>query len=654
MRSVRAHPRLPLIAVATLAAGFHMADLRAQEASNNPLASAQDAFGLTLGLESIGLYGPGGVRGFSPQAAGNVRIEGLYFDEQGALSNRVIAGSTIRVGLSEIGYAFPAPTGIVDYELRDVGDGKPGATVIANAGPYQARGISIDGSVPLAGKALLLPFGASTQVSTQTSGFGPSPGYTSTVTSAGATPQWSPNARVTVRGLFDWQETRNAKTFPLYLTAGDFLPPPIGDAYQGQDWARGRSLTENFGGLVAARLSRQWSLKAGLFRSIADNPLSFADLYTNIEPNGRSEHLVVAFPDQRSASTSGELRLTGRFAEGDWHHELILLARGRDVLARYGGEDTVDVGAAAIGAGLQVPEPAFTYSMRTNDRTELWSVGTAYHVEWRGLAELEAGIQDEHYRKAVASPGVPASRLSDHPLRAYANSAVEPARFLTLYAGYTQGLEDSGIAPNNARNGGAVLPASRTWQFDSGLRYLATRRLNVIADVYEIHKPYFNLDTGNVDRDLGVQQAKGVELSISGHRIAHLDVNVGIAYAKVSIIGNALAAAGVGPVAIGQPRLQYTANLNYTLPGWPVASLDLAAVHFGSAPGSVDNRVYVPPITELSLGGRYRFTVLGRSSTLRVQIQNVADSYWWTAAYTPGYFPSAGPRTVFAYVTTYL
>jgi hypothetical protein len=53
----------------------------AQHASDDPLATANDVFGLTLGLESIGLYGPGLVRGFNPQTAGNVRIDGLYFDQ---------------------------------------------------------------------------------------------------------------------------------------------------------------------------------------------------------------------------------------------------------------------------------------------------------------------------------------------------------------------------------------------------------------------------------------------------------------------------------------------------------------------------------------------------------------------------------------------
>jgi iron complex outermembrane receptor protein len=122
--------------LALLAMGLGITPAWAQHASDNPLQSADDAFGLTLGLESIGLYGPGGVRGFNPQTAGDVRIDGLYFDQQGGLSNRVVEGSAVHVGVSEIGYAFPAPTGIVDYDLRHTGDGTPSASVVVSDGPF--------------------------------------------------------------------------------------------------------------------------------------------------------------------------------------------------------------------------------------------------------------------------------------------------------------------------------------------------------------------------------------------------------------------------------------------------------------------------------------------------------------------------------------
>jgi iron complex outermembrane receptor protein len=626
-----------------------MAPAWAQHASDNPLQSADDAFGLTLGLESIGLYGPGGVRGFNPQAAGDVRINGLYFDQQGGLSNRVVEGSTVRVGVSAIGYAFPAPTGIVDYDLRHTGNGTPSASLAVTAGPFEAHGVSIDGVVPIGGRELQLPLGASFQIGTGT-GFGPEPGYTSRTVNFGATPAWTPNERLTFRAIVDWSQTTQAKTLPLVFTTGDFLPPPIGRDYHGQDWAEGRSVSENFGAIMSAKLTPRWSLAAGIFRSLYDNPVSFSDLYVNTQPSGLADHVVVGYPDQRVASTSGEVRLTGRFATGVWRHELAFLARGRDTLAMYGGSDAVDVGPALIGQGLQVPEPAFSYSARTRDRTKLWSVGSAYRVQWDAHGELAFGVQQENYDKQVATPGLPKARLADRPLRIYGTAAVALSRRLTAYAGYTQGLEDSGTAPSAAANRGAILPAARTWQVDSGVRFALTPKLKLIAGVFEIQKPYFNLDPNNVDRELGLQQARGVELSLSGELARQLEISAGVLAGKVSIQGQNLQAAGVGPIAFGQPRLTFVMNADYHFPKLPALSADVAVFHFGTAPASVDNGVYAVSVTQYSLGGRYRFTLLGKPATLRVQVQNLTNFYFWNIGYSPGYL-QASPRSVFTYLT---
>jgi len=648
-----ARNRIFPVVVAAVFATFQAGVAWAQHASDNPIESADDAFGLTLGLESVGIYNPGSVRGFSPISAGNVRIDGMYFDLQGAPSNRVVEGSTIHVGVSEIGYPFPAPTGIADYNLRNVGDDTPTATIIANVGPFDAWGISIDGSVPLIANQLVLPIGVSTQVSTQSSEDGVFyPGLTSRVTSVGATPQWTPNSKVTVRAIVDWQGTSDAKTVPEFFTAGDFLPPPIAKGYVPQNWAKGQNTTMNLGGLLAAQLSDNWLLRAGIFRSTNDSPESFADLYTDVEPNGHAEHVVVGFPDQNTSSTSGEMRLTGTYITGDWRHEFIFMARGRDTTANYGGEDAVDLGPVNIGTIIQAPEPDFTYSARAIDQAQLWSVGAAYRVDWKSLGVLEMGIQKEDYRETDNSPGTAESEIAAHPFRAYANSAFAVTPELTLYAGYTQGLENSGVAPNSADNSGAVLPASLTWQVDTGARYAITPKLKIIAGVFELQKPYFNFDTNNVDRQLGVQQARGIELSVAGEVTEDLHVNVGVLDGRVGITGPDLAAEGVGSVAVGQPRIMYVANANYGFPWWKAASLDVSAVHIGTAPEGVDNGVYTQPATLLNIGGRYKFTVFGENSTLRLQLQNVLDANLWQQLNTPGVFQWPGPRRVFAYLTT--
>ena len=88
----------------------------AQRTQENVITAASDAFGTSIGNETIGLYRESNVRGFSPITAGNRRIEGLYFDLGGnGLTPRWTSRSVVRVGLPSLNYPFPAPSGIVDY-----------------------------------------------------------------------------------------------------------------------------------------------------------------------------------------------------------------------------------------------------------------------------------------------------------------------------------------------------------------------------------------------------------------------------------------------------------------------------------------------------------------------------------------------------------
>ena len=130
---------------------------QAQRASDNAVTAAEDAFGTSIGNETIGLYSASQVRGFSPVAAGNVRIEGVYLDRQGFIADRLVSGSAIRVGLTAQGYPFPAPTGIVDYKLRDVGS-RPLVSVVGGIFAYGAPSLEVDAQLPL-GERIGVAFG---------------------------------------------------------------------------------------------------------------------------------------------------------------------------------------------------------------------------------------------------------------------------------------------------------------------------------------------------------------------------------------------------------------------------------------------------------------------------------------------------------------
>jgi iron complex outermembrane receptor protein len=310
----------------------------------------------------------------------------------------------------------------------------------------------------------------------------------------------------------------------------------------------------------------------------------------------------------------------------------------------------IEVGPALIDQGVQVPEPAFAYSARTHDRTLLWSAGLAYRAQWQEHGDFAFGIQRESYDKDVTSPDLPEARLSDHPLRAYATTALALTDRVTGYAGHTQGLEDSGVAPSSAENRGAILPDARTWQTDAGIRYLLTEQVKLIMGVFEIQKPYFNVDTSNVDRELGSQRATGLELSLSGEVLENLNVTAGALLGEVKITGPNLGAEGVGSMAFGQPRIQGAISADYKFPGRPALSADITLGYFGKAPASVDDVAQNPALTALFLGGRYRFTLLGAAATLRVQVQNLTNAYYWNMGYSPG-FSQFQPRSFFGYLT---
>jgi iron complex outermembrane receptor protein len=294
--------------------------------------------------------------------------------------------------------------------------------------------------------------------------------------------------------------------------------------------------------------------------------------------------------------------------------------------------------------------PTFKYPARTEDRTKLWGVGLAYRAHWEEHADFAFGLQRESYSKAVTLPLMPEARLKDRPLRIYGNSALVLTRQLTAYAGFTQGLEDSGVVPNFAINRGTILPAGRTWQADTGICYMPTTEIKFIGGVFEIQKPYFNLDANGIDRNLGVQRAKGFELSISGELLQHLNITAGMLAGTVRVIGPDLAVDCAGPIAFGQPRLTYVLNAEYSVPKWPAMSVDVNVSHIGTAPASLDNALYIRTLNELDLGGRYRFTLLGKAATVRMQILNVTNANVWLSAYTPGFFQQA-PRRLLAYVT---
>jgi iron complex outermembrane recepter protein len=601
----------------------------AQRADENAVTAAGDAFGTSVGNEKIGLYSVADVRGFSPITAGNVRIEGLSVTEHGGFTSRVVGSSTIRVGLTAQSYPFPAPTGIADYSLRSSGN----EAVLSPAlylGPNGTAALDVDAQIPIVRDRLSVAAGFTYRYDEAF------PGEDMKHLHGGGVLRWRPSDRIEIKPFYGRQEFHDDRTIGQIFVGGPFLPPKVERRYFGLDWTQNEIERQFYGGLGSAQLSDSWQVRAGLFRWEDHQKIMLTELYRNVQRDGSAQRSLVATKDQTAQSNSGELRSSYAITEGPRRHTVHLAARGRDTQRAYGGADVRDLGAAVIGERTDVPEPEFQFGPHSRDEVRQITGGIGYEGRWAGVGELSLGVQKTGYEKNSLIPGRPTLTTRDSPWLFNGTLAIHLTDKLVAYAGYTRGLEESGVAPANAVNRNSATPALRTSQRDAGIRYAITPRLGFVAGLFDVRKPYFNLDPDRVYRELGTVRHRGVELSLAGQPVEGLSLVAGAVFLDADVSGEAVDLGIIGPKPVGTAGRTIRANLDYRLPFLQPLSVDLAFNHQAGKVASAlefaelgDRQLMTEPLTTVDLGARYRFKAGAAPATLRAQVTNLFDVYGW-------------------------
>lgn len=592
-------------------------DAKQARSAENAVTQAEDAFGFTIGRESLGLYTSSNVRGFSPLAAGNVRIEGLYFDQFLGPNARLRQSTSIRVGLSAQGFPFPSPTGIVDYRLRKPGE-EASLSALVNGDSYGNASIEADAVVPIVQGKLSLAVGA---FGSQNSYYN---GTDSVWHNQGAILRWRPSPDVEITPFYTRSEVRGDEAGPLYIPAGPYLPPRVPRRrYDGPGWADYNSIAALQGLLVSVAPSPDWLVRGGLFRSLYDDASAYSHFLTDLQPDGSANRLIIADPRSKFVSVSGELRVTRRLAEGPRVHLFHLSGRARDRRQRYDGSVATDFGPTRIGERFDTPRPDYDFGPQTRDAVRQWTLGFAYEGRWRDVGEIGFGVSKTDYEKRVALPGLAPATTGSKPWLYNVSAAAYVTPRLALYGSYARGLEESGVAPGNAVNRNEPLAAIITTQWDGGLRYGLTDKLKLIVGVFELKKPYYNLDQTGRFTLLGDVRNRGLEMSLSGALTPQLDIVAGAVLLEPHVTGEGVALGRVGPRPLGIPKRSVQLNLDWRPPPLPGFSLDLSVENNSRIPSTRDNLVSLPGRTLVDIGARYRFRLAGQDASVRVRVSNL-------------------------------
>jgi len=625
----------------------------AQRASENVVTSAQDAFGTAIGDESIGLYSSTNARGFSPKDAGNMRIEGLFFDQQThnfgwGRSSQLVKSTTMRVGLGAQSYPFPAPTGIADVRLKLPGN-KTRVNISSYYGPYsESYGGQVDLELPIINKKLgsMLSVAAGrTELDTH--------GSFRYLDFSGLL-HWNPADDTEIITFYQRSEPHDGTfTPPSISTGGAFLPPKIdrGNFY-GPDFSQGRHRVQTTIGLIGRSLVfKNWRLQAGLFRSSNTLENFFFTLYSNTQTDGSADLRIRSRPPAWQGSFSGEVRASGFYADGPRRHTVHISARGRSGKRTFGGDDTLSFGTVKIGVRIPLAKPtAFNFGPLSRDKVRHGTAGVTYVGQWAGVGEVSVGVQKSFYRRTVDQFGPTLTTTRNNPWLYNSTLAIEGGKNLTFYASYTRGLEDSGIAPESAANPGEALASSMTKQVDAGLRYKLAPDITLVAGIFEVKKPYFDRDTSNVFASVGALRHRGVEMSLSGQPLEGLKVIAGVVLLQARVSGTTVNLGLIGDVPPGKTPVLVRLNADYGPAAWRGFSVNAKVSFEDSYNANRLNTVRISSTTTVDLGARYNFKFYDTSASIRFDVKNVTDVFAWKVAGASGLYMPVSPRKYIARV----
>jgi iron complex outermembrane receptor protein len=616
----------------------------AQRTAENLVTQSADAFGKSIGSEKIGLYNSDDIRGFNPVDAGNVRVEGLYFDHLDRVPSRLVDGSTVRVGVAAQGFAFPAPTGIVDYNLTYYA-GKSEKSFMIERGPYGGAAGNAEFKLPLAGSKLGLAGGVGFREMERPEG-----GHGS-FRSVGGNLAWHPyqGALLTVfAGAFTTDSDEAHVT--LYPSGSEPPPDVPRRIYLGQRWTGRENYTLMHGGVAKFPVGH-WMFEAGLFDFTLKNDANFADLLSGVHSDGSvARRTVIYDPDSKTHTLSGEGRVTRVWHVGDVRHRVTLSARGRIKNRLFGGTQRMDLGQSSAILPDFRAEPALLPQDKDRDHVQQMNWGLAYGLNWGERATLDLSASRAEYTKRIdfANPALPLVETKDNPILVTAAGSFKLAHGLSVYGGFVRGLEEALIAPDIASNRSEAPPAIRTRQVDMGLRYAVTSKVTLVAGLFSVKKPYFNLDPALRYRQLGAVDNRGIEISLAGSLAPGLTVVAGSLFLDPQIVGEAVENGLIGDQPVGSIRRRSIANFDWRFAGgkspW---SVDLAVESLSGRMGNALNTLVVPPRENVNLGLRYRFDLGTSHALIRAQAQNLFNDYGWQVS-TSGGFTYSNPRTFMA------
>ena len=331
--------------------------------------------------------------------------------------------------------------------------------------------------------------------------------------------------------------------------------------------------------------------------------------------------------------------LFGSFATGGVQHELTLGAARSDksqdpiYQRNYGGATTAQnlYFPRAIGFLPLTAMPAQpTTGAQDSRELGLYALDRiSFTPQW----QLVAGVRHTRFESTqFASATLP--RI-DYDVRKTTPLAALSYKFtpdLMAYVSYAEGVEEGEVAPTGTANQNNRMPPGVSKQKELGLRWLTGTGTLLSAALFDIERPGAYTNSANVFVADGRQRYRGLELSAQGQLTRQLAWQLSAQTLDAEF--RDINAQYNGKMPENTAKHTASAFLSYDIAAVPGLSVNGGAYYTGRRPIDDLNQGFIGGYTIFTAGARYVTRLFGKRTLWQLNIDNLGDKRYWSAAGT--------------------
>ncbi|MCK9742653.1 TonB-dependent receptor [Pseudomonas syringae] len=201
----------------------------------------------------------------------------------------------------------------------------------------------------------------------------------------------------------------------------------------------------------------------------------------------------------------------------------------------------------------------------------------------------------------------------------------------SVYANYMEGLSQGKIAPSTSVNEDQIFPPFVSRQVEVGAKYdLGSYAFT--ASVFRIKQPAYETNTtSRVFGPNGKRRNDGVELTMFGEPMKGFRLLGGVMYID-SELTNTVNGTFDGNRAPATPKYNVNLGAEWDVPGVNGLTLTGRGIYTGSQYLDQANSKSIDSSERFDVGARYAFKVDQKDITLRANVENVMNKYYWSSA----------------------